>query len=158
MIYLLGDIPLGVAPVTGPISHDFSFTNTFVQHAVTRGKPVVQDVGSELDVRNFEFFLSEEFCDVEQEFAKLQMAFLTKTPNSLSLGSGGYDGKRWLVEALSGRIAKTSSRGVPVRIEATISLLEDPVAGGLYALINSIAKSRAAATSATAGDNPEVRR
>ncbi|WP_439605398.1 phage tail protein [Shinella sp.] len=158
MIYLLGDIPLGVKPVAGPISHDFSFTNTFVQHAVTRGKPVVQDIGSELDVRNFDFFLSEEFCDVEGEFAKLQMAFLTKTPNSLSLGSGGYDGKRYLVEALSGRIVKTSSRGVPVRIEATISLLEDPVAGGLYTLINSIAKSRASAISVKAGDNPGVRR
>lgn len=158
MIYLLGDIPLGIKPATGPINHDFSFTNTFVQHGVTRGKPVVQDIGSELDVRNFEFFLSEEFCDVEQEFGKLQIAFLTKTPNSLSLGSGGYDGKRYLVETLNGRITKTSSMGVPVRIEATIGLLEDPVAGGLYALINSIAKSRAAAISAKAAVNPEVRR
>lgn len=158
MIYLLGDIPLGIAPVTGPIGHDFSFTNTFVQHGPTRGKPVVQDVGSELDVRNFEFFLSEEFCDVEVEFAKLTTAFLTKSPMSLSLGSGGYDGKRYLVETLNGRITKTDRRGVPVRIEATIGLLEDPVAGGLFELISSIAKARAPAVSLKAGVNPEVRK
>lgn len=158
MIYLLGDIPLGIAPLTGPIGHDFSFTNTFVQHGPTRGKPVVQDVGSELDVRNFEFFLSEEFCNVELEFAKLNAAYLLKTPMPLSLGSGGYDGKRYLVETLSGRITKTSSRGAPVRIEATIGLLEDPVAAGLFSLISSIAKSRAPAVAVKAAANPEVRK
>lgn len=158
MIYLLGDIALGIAPVTGPTGHDFSMTNTFAQHAPTRGKPVLQDIGSELDTRNFDFFFSEEFCEVELEFAKLNAAFLMKTPMPLSLGSGGYDGKRYVVETLAGRIVKTGARGEPVRIEATIGLLEDPVAGGLFGLINSIAKARAPAISATATANPDVRR
>lgn len=158
MIYLYGDIPLGTAPVTGPVGHDFSMTNTFAQHAPTRGKPVLQDIGSELDVRNFEFFFDEAFCDVELEFAKLNAAFLLKTPQPLTLANGGYDGKHYVVETLSGRITKTDRHGKPVRIEATIGLLEDPLLGGLFARLNAIAKARASAISLKAAVNPEVRR
>ncbi|MUO78142.1 hypothetical protein GOZ78_08815 [Agrobacterium vitis] len=158
MIYLLGSIPLGIDPVTAPLAQEFSFANTFAQHAPTRGKPVLQEIGEELDTRNFSFFFSEEFCDPADELAKLEAAFALKTPMPLVLGNGSFDGKRWVVESLSGRIIKTNRSGSPVRIEATIGLLEDPVTGGLFSLITSIAKSRAPALSGSASSNPEVKK
>lgn len=158
MIYLLGSIPLGVVPLTGPTAHDFSYANTFAQHAPTRGKPVLQEIGQELDLLNFSFFFSEEFCTPATELAKLETAFTLKTPMPLSLGNGVYNGKRYVVETLSGQIVKTSRSGSPVRIEATIGLLEDPLAGGLMGLITSIAKARAPALSGSASSNPEVKR
>ncbi|MCM2291096.1 phage tail protein [Allorhizobium sp. BGMRC 0089] len=158
MIYLLGSIPLGVVPLTGPMAHDFSYANTFAQHMPTRGKPVLQEIGEELDTRNFSFFFSEEFCSPATELAKLEAAFALKTPMPLVLGNGVFNGKRYVVEMLSGQIVKTGRNGAPVRIEARIGLLEDPVAGGLFGLLNAIAKSRAPALSGSAATNPEVKK
>lgn len=158
MIYLLGSIPLGIAPLTGPVMHDFSYINNFAQHAPTRGKPVLQEIGEELDTRNIDFFFSEEFCDPATELAKLEMAFALKTPMPLVLGNGIFNGKRYVVETLSGQIVKTNKSGSPVRIHATIGLLEDPVRGGLFSLLTSIAASRAPALSGPAATNPDVKK
>ncbi|SMD02661.1 phage tail protein [Rhizobium sp. RU36D] len=158
MIYLLGSIPLGIDPLTGPVAHDFSYANTFVQHATTRGKPALQEIGQELDVRNISFFFSEEFCSPATELAKLELAFDLKTPMPLVLGNGAFRGKRYVVETLSGAIIKTNRSGEAVRVEATIGLLEDPLPGGLFSLITSIAKSRAPALSSSSSNNPQVRR
>ncbi|MCJ7996061.1 phage tail protein [Rhizobium cremeum] len=158
MIYLLGSIPLGIAPLTGPTAHDFSYANTFAQHATTRGKPALQEIGEELDARNITFFFSEEFCTPATELAKLKAAFLLKTPLPLVLGTGEYDGKRYVVETMSGAILKTNKSGAVVRVEATIGLLEDPVVGGVASLISSLAKTRAAGLSGNSSSNPEVRK
>lgn len=158
MIYLLGSIPLGIAPLTGPVGHTFDYANTFAQHQPTRGKPVLQEIGSELDRRTFDFFFSEEFCDPASELAKLEAAFALKTPMPLVLGNGVFNGTRYVIESLSGSITHTDSSGSPVRVEATIGLLEDPIAGGLFSLITSIAKARAPARSSSARRNPEVRK
>lgn len=158
MIYLLGSIPLGVAPLTGPVGHTFDYANTFAEHPPTRGKPVLQEIGAELDRRTFDFFFSEEFCDVPTELAKLEAALALKTPLPLVLGNGVFNGTRYVVESLSGRIIHTDRSGSPVRVEATIGLLEDPVAGGLFSLITSIAKARAPARSSKATSNPEVKK
>lgn len=158
MIYLFGSIPLGIAPLTGPTVHDIDRMATFAQHDTTRGKPALQEIGEELDTQNFEFFFSEEFCDPAAELAKLEAAFALKSPLPLVRGNGVYTGKRYVVETLSVRIVKTNRAGQPVRIEASIGLLEDPVAGGLFNLIMSIAKDRAPALSSRAPTNPQVRK
>lgn len=158
MIYLLGSIPLGIAPLTGPVGHSFDFANTFAEHQPTRGKPVLQEIGEELDRRTFDFFFSEEFCSPATELAKLEAAFALKTPMPLVLGDGSFNGRRYVVESLSGRIVHTDRSGSPVRVEATIGLLEDPIAGGLFSLITSIAKARAPALSSSASVNPEVKK
>ncbi|MCA1492699.1 phage tail protein [Ensifer sp. NBAIM29] len=158
MIYLLGSIPLGIAPLTGPVAHTIDMAATFAQHDTTRGKPALQEIGEELDIQSFDFFFSEEFCDPASELAKLQAAFALKSPLPLVLGNGGFSGKRYVVERLSVSIVKTNSRGTPVRIEASIGLLEDPIAGGLFSLITSIAKARAPALSGNATRNPQLRK
>ncbi|PYE87382.1 phage tail protein [Phyllobacterium leguminum] len=158
MIYLLGSIPLGIAPLTGPTAHSYERAATFAQHAPTRGKPVLQEIGEELDTQSFDFFFSEEFCDPGEELAKLEAAFALKSPLPLVLGNGVFNGKRYVVESLSVTVAKTDRGGSPVRIEASISLLEDPIAGGLFSLITSLAKSRAPAVSKGAAQNPQVKK
>lgn len=158
MIYLLGTIPLGIAPLTGPVAHGIERAATFAQHPTTRGKPALQEIGEELDTQSFSFFFSEEFCTPATELAKLEAAFALKSPLPLVLGNGGFSGKRYVIESLSIGIAKTNRSGSPVRIEATIGLLEDPIAGGLFSLLSSIAKSRAPALSGSATTNPDVRK
>jgi phage protein U len=158
MIYLLGSIPLGISPLTGPVAHSIDMTATFAQHATTRGKPALQEIGEELDTQSFSFYFSEEFCDPATEKAKLEAAFALKSPLALVLGNGGFAGKRYVIESLSIGIIKTDRSGSPVRIEATISLLEDPVTGGLSGLLTSVAKSRAPALAASAAGNPQVRK
>lgn len=158
MIYLLGSIPLGIAPLTGPTAHSYDRTATFAQHGPTRGKPVLQEIGEELDRKDFSFFFSEEFCTPVTELAKLEAAFATKSPLPLVLGNGAFNGKRYVVESLIVTIIKTDLVGLPVRIEASISLLEDPVAGGLFSLISSLAKTRAPAISKGAAQNPQVKK
>jgi hypothetical protein len=74
------------------------------------------------------------------------------------LGNGVYVGKRYVVERLSYGVRKTDRSGLPVRIEATIDLLEDPVAGGLFSLLTQIAQSRAPALAKAAKTNPQVRK
>lgn len=158
MIYLLGDIPFGVVPLTGPVAHGIEQAATFVQHATTRGKPALQEIGEELDTQSFSFFFSEEFCEPSIELAKLQVAFALKSPMPLSLGDGGFSGKRFVIESLSIGVIKTNRSGSPVRIEAVMGLLEDPVTGGLFSLLTSVAKARAPALSSSAGTNPQVRK
>lgn len=158
MIYLLGSIPFGIVPLTGPVAHGIERLANFAQHATTRGKPALQEIGEELDTQSFTFFFSEEFCTPATELAKLEAAFALKSPLPLSLGNGGFSGKRYVIDSLSIGIIKTNRTGSPVRIEASMSLLEDPIAGGLFSLLTSIAKARAPALSGSATSNPQVRK
>lgn len=158
MIVLFGSIPLGVNALTGPVLHSVSRQATWAQHPVTRGKPALQHIGDELDRQDFDFFFSEEFCAPAAELAKLEAAYTLKTPLPLIAGNGVYSGLHYVVDALDYRIVKTTRSGAPVRIEATISLLENPMLGGLFSLITSIARGRAPASSSGAPVNPTVRR
>lgn len=158
MIVLFGSIPLGVSPVTGPVVHHVGRRATWAEHPVTRGKPALQQIGDELDRQEFDFFFSEEFCNVPAELAKLEAAYALKTPLPLVFGNGVYSGLHYVVDGLDYKVRKTTRNGSPVRIEATIALLENPVLGGLFSLIRSIAQGRAPAASAGAAANPAVRR
>lgn len=158
MIALLGTIPLGISPLTGPVARQERKKATFAEHKVTRGKPPIQEIGEELDRQRFDFFFCETFCDPEAERARLDAAYATKTPMPLVLGDGGYAGLRYVVDGLDVKTVKTTAAGRAVRIEATIALLENPLQGRLFALISSIARRRAPAVSPRAPVNPAVRR
>lgn len=153
----LGDLPLGSNALTGPTGNTIERTNTFAQYDVTRGKPVLHDIGAELDTQTLDFFFSEEFCNVPLQKAALEAAFALKTPMPLVFANGVYLGKRYVVETLSMTIVKTDRSGGPVRIEATIGLLESPQTS-LLGLLSSIAKGRAPALKGRAKTNPNARK
>ena len=152
-----GSIPMGLSALTGPIHQSMSRQNTFAQYDVTRGKPVLHEVGEELDTQTFEFFFSEEFCNPRAELNKLELAFAMKTPLPLMFTAGGFTGHRYVVDALDIRIQKTDRSGRIVRVEATITLLETPVTS-LLGLFSSIARAVAPALARSARANPNVRR
>jgi phage protein U len=154
---LFGSIPFGSNLLVGPIGNDITRQNTWAEHAVTRGKPVLQEIGSELDTQSFDFFFDETFCSPSAELVKLEAAFALKTPLPLVFGNGVYLGKRYVVDALDITVKKTGQTGRLVRVEATISLLESPVAS-LFGLITSIARGRAPAVQGRATSNPTIKR
>lgn len=153
----LGSIPFGSDALTGPTGQTIDRANTFAEYAVTRGKPVVHEVGEELDYQTFEFFFDETFCDPSAEKARLETALALKTPLPLMLASGGYNGTRFVVDALAITVQHTDRSGRVVRIEATMTLREAPVTG-LLGLLASIARGRAPALSGRASTNPNLRR
>lgn len=153
----LGSIPMGSNSLTGPNGRSITRQNTYAQYDVTRGKPVLHEIGEELDSQTFDFFFSEEFCNPAAELASLRTAFTLKTPLPLVFTSGGYPGKRYVVDALDETIIKTSRSGRVVRVEASITLLEAPV-DSLSGLIGSVAKARASGLAGNAANNPDVRR
>lgn len=156
--YLLGSIRFGVDPLAEPTGSAVQRQTTTAQHGTTRGKPALQLIGEELDTRTLDFFFSEEFCDVGSERAKLEAAYAAKNAMPLVQGDGTFDGKRYIVDSLAIRTIKTDRGGNPVRIEASMTLLEDPIAGGLLSNILSIAKARAPAIASRSGANPELRK
>ena len=153
----LGSIPLGSTVLTGPIGQVIDRQNTFAEYAVTRGKPVLHEIGEELDTQVFDFFFSEEFCDPETEKAKLETAFAIKTPLPLISASGVRLRKRYVVGSLSIGVSQTDRSGRLVRFDATIGLKESPVTS-LLGLITSIARGRAPAIAGRAGTNPTLKR
>jgi hypothetical protein len=160
MRILLGDIILGTsAALTGPTDHASGSATTIPQYPVNRGKPIPHVVGDELDIQDFSFFFDETFCDVAANKARLEGAFASKSPQALVIGNGSlFRGKRFIVEALDMATLQTDRSGNPVRIEGHISLLEDPVAGGLGGLLDRITRARAIARGSLASLNAGVRR
>lgn len=153
----LGSIPMGSNSLTGPTGQSITRTNTFAQYEPTRGKPVLHEIGEELDIQTFDFFFSEEFCNPQSELNKLEMAYALKTPLPLMFTSGVFTGKRYVVESLEITVTKTNRSGGIVRVEAIITLLEAPTKS-LLGLVTSIAKALAPAISGKARTNPNVRR
>lgn len=153
----LGSIPLGSSALTGPVGQSIERQNTFAEYAVTRGKPVLHEIGEELDTQTFDFFFSEEFCDPETEKAKLDAAFAIKTPLPLISASGIRLRKRYVVDSLSTGVSQTDRSGRLVRFDATIGLKESPVTS-LLGLISSIVRDRAPAIAGRAGTNPTLKR
>ena len=152
-----GSIPMGLSSLTGPTGHSISRQNTFAQYDVTRGKPVLHEIGEELDTQSFDFFFSEEFCNPRAELNKLELAFAMKTPLPLMFTAGGFTGQRYVVDTLEITVQKTNRSGGIVRVEASITLLEAPVTS-LFGLVTSIARAFAPALSRSARTNPNVRR
>lgn len=152
-----GSIPMGLNSLSGPTGHSISRQNTFAQYDVTRGKPVLHDIGAELDTQSFDFFFSEEFCNPRAELNKLELAFSMKTPLPLMFAAGGFTGQRYVVQSLEITVQKTNRAGGITRVDAAITLLEAPVAS-LFGLVSSIARALAPALARPARSNPNVRR
>ncbi|KQI69381.1 hypothetical protein AN189_02850 [Loktanella sp. 3ANDIMAR09] len=153
----LGSIPLGITGLSGPVGHSISRKNTFAQYDVSRGKPVLHDIGAELNTENFDFFFAEEFCDPRVELARLEAAFALKTPLPLLFTTGGFRGLRYVVEALQVNVRKTDRAGRIVRVEASMALLEAPVPN-LFDLLARIARGNAPAKAGAARINPDLKR
>lgn len=135
MIAYFGLIPLGTDHLTGPTADTEEFRNVFAEHDVTRGKPMLQDIGAELDTRSFSFFFDEGFCNPSVEYARLKAAQLSKTPAPLVIPGAGYRGQIYVVERLRVRAQATTRSGRLVRLDATIDLIEAPRGAGVLGAI-----------------------
>lgn len=157
ILSFLGSIVLGTSDyLTGPKSDKERFRNSWAKHDVIRGKPVVQEIGQELIEREFDFFFDETFCDPQAEWDRLYSAFMNKEPMPFISGLG-FDGTRYLVESLEKDVQKTTRRGgVPVRIEAHITLIEAPA----FNLLNdAMGSARDGAPGlGSAGSKPEAKK
>lgn len=154
MFALFGPVIMSLNPLTAPNGLSEKLGNSFARHDVIRGKPVLQDIGRELDTRELTFFFDETFCTPETEWAKLMTCYLAK--EALPFVSGNaFDGRRFVIETLERTVQKTSRSGRAVRIEATMSLLEAPVPSLLDASLGAAAGSAPATGNSTG--NPETR-
>jgi len=154
MFALLGTIAMGLDPKTGPTALSEKLGNSFARHDVIRGKPVLQDIGRELNTIQLSFFFDETFCDPETEWTKLYACYFLKEPLPFVFG-GTYDGRTFVIETLEKEVQKTSRSGRVVRVEAKMSLIEAPVPDLLDALFGAAAGS--ASASGTGEANPETR-
>lgn len=161
MNILLGKkITLGIDDgVTAPTAASTSYAATIAKYAVNRGKPIPHVVGDELITKQFSFFFNEEFCDVPSNKALLEQAFDTKSPMALVMGDGSdFRGMRFIVDALDMDILKTDLSGNAVSVLGEISLVEDPLHGGLGRHLGLIARAGAIARGGIASLNAIVRK
>lgn len=119
-------IRLGTDHLTGPTADAEDLENTYAEHAVARGKPVVQIIGEERIKRGFSFYFDVGWCDPEAEWARLYGLYLSKTAGALIIPGAAWRGERYLVDTLSNKKEATTESGRMVRITATIALSEDP--------------------------------
>lgn len=154
MFAMFGPVIMGLDPLTMPTGLSETLGNTFAHHEVIRGKPVLQDIGRELDTRELNFFFDETFCDPEAQWAMLMACYLAKEALPLISGNA-FDGRRFVVESLSREVEKTTRRsGRIVRIEATMCIIEAPVPSLLDALMGAAS----GAASAVSSSNPATRK
>lgn len=143
MFALFGDITFGVSPHTGPTGQSDRFRNSRARHDVLRGKPVLQDIGQELDERRLEFFFDETFCVPVDEWARLVAAYEAREPQPFITG-GTFDGRRYVIEELSRDVLKTTrSGGNVVRLSSSMTLIESPVPDLLSSTLSTIRASAA---------------
>jgi phage protein U len=123
---LLGNIVIGNGVWTGPNRAQESRKATLVEHKVSRGKPVVQDHGDELDSKVLEFFFDETFCEPLDELSKLEGAFHAREPLAYVGGDGAFAGVRYIIEEFSVDTLKTTPNGRVVRLKVSAKLKEVP--------------------------------
>lgn len=125
MFALLGDIRIGVSPHTAPTGDEEGRQADYSEHAVARGKPVLQDHGDALHTRTLDFFFDETFCDVGEELVRLEGAIATRSPMALVMGDGGRP-TDYVVRRLRLTRRKTTPGGTLTRLEASVELVEAP--------------------------------
>jgi len=147
---MLGSITLGVFGgrdyLTGPKSDRERFRNSWARHDVISGKPVLQEIGRELDERELGFFFDEVFCSPATQWARLWSAYTNKVPMPF-IAQTGFAGLRYVVETLEKETQKTTKSGVVVRIEARMTLIEVPRASPLDNLMQGMGAGLKAAAS-----------
>lgn len=159
LLSYLGSIVLGTFGssdyMTGPTSDKINYKNTWARHDVIRGKPVLQEIGRELEERTFRFFFDETFCNPTLQWVRLWTAYLTKTPMPF-ITQTGFNGIRYVVESLNKENLKTTKRGgIVVRLECEMTLVEAPLINPLDAVINQI---RSGGGMGSAENNPAAKK
>jgi len=149
MFAMFGPVVFALNALTGPNALSEFYGNTWARHEVIRGKPVLQEIGRELDTREIGFFFDETFCSPESEWAKLYGSYLAKEALPFVAGNS-FDGRRFVIETLEREVTKTSKSGRAVRIEATMKLIEAPQPTLLDMVMGALA-------GLAGGNNPEVR-
>ena len=147
MIFFDG-IPLSPTHLLMPTAASDEHANTFAQHDVARGKPVLQTIGEELDTLSFSFFFDEGFCDPGAEKTRLMAAWRSKSPGPLVIPGQLYAGGRFRVERLANTTEATTASGRLVRFSAEIDLIEDAGGAGigLVSAVISVARAGLAAS------------
>ncbi len=154
---LLGDIILGEASTgvagswTGPVAAGNGRKAALAEHKVSRGKPVLQDHGDDLDARTLEFFFDETFCSPAIELAKLDAAYAARRALPYVGGDGAFDGRRWVIESLDTKVLRTTPGGRIVRMQVSLQMRE--AAGSPLAFMGRIARAAASALSTVAAGN-----
>lgn len=148
---LLGDIRIGDATWTGPTSAGEAKKAARPEHKVSRGKPVRQDMGDDLDTKKLEFFFDETFCDPQAELDRLMAAFDARRGLDYVGGDGSFTGVRWVIDAMDVKTLKTTPRGRPVRLKISLDMVEDPDASPLATLSAIAVAGASALTSGTIG-------
>ncbi|MFD2677996.1 phage tail protein [Camelimonas lactis] len=151
----LGPVRMGI--FTGPTAAGETAKATLARHNVATGKPVVQDVGDDLDAKKLSFFFDESFCDPVTELGQLQGAMNARQPLPYVSGGGSYTGARYLIESLDIKTLRTTPTGRVVRLEASLTLLECPVQD-LVGLATTIARAAAAGISSGSSLNVGARK
>ena len=152
---LLGDIVIGGGVWTGPNRAQESRKASLVEHKVSRGKPVVQDMGDELDSKSLEFFFDETFCEPLDELSKLEGAFASRSPLAYVSGDGAFSGVSYIIEEFSVDTLKTTPNGRPVRLKIAVKMKEIPAPSPLD-VFSAIAAASATGLSSLASLSVEV--
>lgn len=158
----LGDIILGEASAgvaaswTGPTALGNGRKAALAEHKVSRGKPVLQDHGDELDTRTLEFFFDETFCAPALEMAKLDAAHAARQALPYVGGDGAFDGRRWVIESLDSKVLRATPNGRVVRMQISLQLKE--ASGSPLTFMGRAARAAASALAGIAIGNVGVMR
>jgi hypothetical protein len=154
---ILGEATMGVAASwTGPTALGNARKAALAEHKVSRGKPILQDHGDELDTRSLDFFFDETFCSPAAELAKLDAAYAARQALPYVGGDGAFDGRRWLIEGLDAKVLRTTPDGRVVRMQVGLSLKE--ASGSPLTFMGRVALAAASALSSIASGNVGVMR
>ncbi|PZU89121.1 MAG: hypothetical protein DI527_16445 [Chelatococcus sp.] len=157
MFAWLGSIRIGSNAFTAPTQASETAKVSFARHNVAEGKPVLQDMGEDLDGKKLHFFFDEAWCDPEEELGRLRAAQLARSPLPFVTGAGTFTGARYVIESIDQEIKRTTLSGRTVRLDASLTLTESPVQD-LTGLATTLQRAAAAGISALSGLNVSVRR
>lgn len=157
MFAWLGSIRIGSNAFTGPTSASETAKATFARHNVAEGKPVLQDMGEDLDGKKLRFFFDEAWCDPEAELGNLRSAHLARQPLPFITGAGTFTGARYVIESIDSEIKRTTLAGRTVRLEASLTLTESPIED-LAGFATILQRGLAAGISVLSGINVQVRK
>jgi phage protein U len=154
---ILGEATMGVAASwTGPVGAGNTRHAALAEHKVSRGKPILQDHGDDLDTRTLEFLFDETFCAPAVELGKLDRAYAAREAMPYVGGDGAFDGKRWVIEGLDAKFLRATPTGRIVRMQVTLQLKE--ASGSTLGFMGRVARAAASALSSIASGNVGVRR
>lgn len=136
MYMIYGALKLDV--IDGPEEFIEEYTNDYVEHPVTRGKPKVQIVGAALDRVTIEIVAHNDTSDVAAIYNGIRLMAKSQAVAPFLFASGEYLGT-FFVETLSITRKQTDAKGRLIAIEASISLAEASLlSGGIFGLIGAV--------------------